>query len=313
MKKIHIFGTSFSIAGGFDFGEGHWLDETLNRIYKFVDEPKTIRNFSWPGQMERLITDSDVQIINHAKCGYGNELIYRKVFDITNAPDFKREDNLFLFEFSYYGRKEFYSKKLKDYFIVNYNNNDMENLSFGWDYQDFSRSKEKQERIMYLEHLRDISREFLDDTLYGVDTPEYLQDWPLIQNITYFVSYLNQNNINFLYTSPPVVHPRRVSPLIKSWFKDNVKRDETIRYTMGNGEEIVEGFVAFFNMPEHEKFRLHITGETRSIVRDMHLGLWGAKIVAQQTYNRLIDEGWIRGEYAEFPQKPILNLEEVES
>ena len=313
MKKIHIFGTSFSIGGGFDFGDGAWLDDTLNRVYKFVDEPKTIRNFSWPGQMERLITDKDVQIINHAKCGYGNELIYRKVFDITNAPDFKKEDNLFLFEFSYYGRKEFYSKKLRDYFIVNYNYNDMEHLSFGWDYQDFSRGNEKQEKIMHLEHLKDISREFLDDVLYGVDQPEYLQDWPLIQNITYFVSYLNQNNLNFLYTSPPVVHPRRVSPLIKSWFKDNVKREETIRYTMGKGEEVVEGFVAFFNMPEHEKFRLHITGETHSIVRDMHLGLWGAKIVAQQTYNRLIDEGWIRGEYAEFPDKPIINLEDAES
>lgn len=308
MKKIHIFGTSFSIGGGFDWGDPN-KTPLLNKIYKHIAEPKTIRNFSWPGQLERLIKNDDIEIINHSKCGFGNELIYRKIFDITNSSDFKKEDNLFLIEFSYYGRKEFYSKEIGEWFIVNYNESDMNNLSFSHDYQDFSHSESYYKKIHHLNKLKRVSREFLDDTLYNNANSEILGDWGFVKNLSYLVSYLNYNDINFLYTSPPVVDTNRLGKEIKGWFKDKDSREENIRYSMEGGEQDVEGFVAFFNIPEHDKFKLHITGETNGIIQDMHLGLWGAKIVAQQTYNRLVTDGWIVGEKIEFPKKPIINLE----
>ena len=307
MKKIHIFGTSFSEGGGYDFGSPG-RDADLKIIYKDIDEPKTMENFSWPGQMRRLIQDKDVEVINHSKCGFGNELIYRKVWDIVNNSNFKKEENVFLFEFSYVGRKEFYSKTLKDYFIVNYNINDMEHLSFSHNYTDFSGSKEYHEKISFLNHLKEVGDEFLEDTLYYTLSNEEAGDSAVLRNISYFVSFLRDNQLNYLYTSPPVFHPNRFRASVKSFFNDISKREENIRYTMGDGEEVVEGFVAFFNMPEHIRHELTIHHETHGLIRDMHLGLWGAKIVAQQTYNRLIDEGWVTGEYAEFPKKPNVNL-----
>lgn len=312
MKKIHIFGTSFSSGGGFYWGEPHYHDPLLQSIYKFIDEPKTIDNFSWPGQMKRLIKDKEVEVINHARWGYGNELTYRKIFEITNDVGFKKEDNLFLIEWSYFGRKEFYSNKLKNYFILNYNYTNGE-TSVTEDYMDFSESDERKERIKYLENLIESSKDFLTDTLYYNSEHHNEGDIPFIRNACYLVSYLNYNNLNYLYTNPPVVDSNRVKNGMFSWFKDNDKREETIRYTMGNGEAVVEGFSAFFNMPEHEKFNFHIRNETRGILNDLHMGLWASKIVAQQTYNRLIDEGWINGEHAPLPDKPIINYEEMKN
>lgn len=308
MKKIHIFGTSFSSGGGFYWGE-NYHDPILKSIYRFVDEPKTIDNFSWPGQMKRLITDKNVEIINHAKWGYGNELIYRKIFDISNKPGFIKEDNLFLIEWSYIGRKEFYSKELKNYFIINYNESDLENIGVSEDYTDFSQSEDRRKRNAHLNRIKKSAHEFLTDTLYFTHNNDNQTDLPFIRNLTFLVSYLNYNNLNFLYTSPPVVSHDRVSKKIHSWFKDTSKREETIRYTMGGNEDVVEGFVAFFNMPEHEKFNFFIKSETNGLVNDMHMGLWASKIVAQQTYNRLVDDGWIKGERAPLPDKPKLYLE----
>jgi len=308
MKKIHILGTSFSVGGGLDWGTPG-RNDILHHIYKFVDEPKTIDNYSWPGQMKRLIKDNNVEIINHAKCGFGNELIYRKIFEITQQVGFKKEDNLFLIEWSYFGRKEFYSQKYKDYFIVNYNESDMKHLSFSFDYQDFSFNQEYNEKNQYLNKLKKSSREFLDETLYYNANTDSLHDLPFLQNISFFVSFLKLNKINYLYTSPPVVDDNQIKNGIETWFVDKNNRVENIKYKMEGEDEEVESFVAFFNMPEHEKYRLHITGETHGMINDLHLGLWGAKIVAQQTYNRLVDDGWIIGEKAEFPEKPIINLE----
>jgi len=308
MKKIHILGTSFSIGGGMDWGSAG-RNDVLEQIYKFIDEPKTIDNYSWPGQLKRLIDDENVEIINHSKCGFGNELIYRKIFEITQQSGFKTEDNLFLIEWSYFGRKEFYSRKYNDYFVVNYNESDMEHLSFAFDYQNFSNATEYQQKVHYLNKLKRVSREFLDETLYYNASIDSLHDLPFVQNLSFFVSFLKLNKINYLYTSPPVVDINQIKNGIENWFVDKNNRVENIKYSMEGGEKDVESFVAFFNIPEHEKFGLHITGETNGIIQDMHLGLWGAKIVAQQTYNRLVDDGWIKGEHRTFPSKPKINHE----
>lgn len=306
IKHIHIFGTSFSSGGGFEWGLPGDVTKTLHKIYKDDGEEKTIENYSISGQLRKLINNKKIQIHNHAKWGYGNELIYRKTFEICNSNDFNKDEHLFLFEFSYIGRKEFYSKKLDSHFIVNYNENDMKSISFGKDYSKPSLDNSTNYIVEHLEDLKEKSYEFLLDTLYlnGAQTDELI-----IRNLTFFTSFLKLNNINYYYTQPPVIDHDRIQPHLKSWFDDNVNRDETIRFDTGPDTEVFEGFTAWFNVPEQNKYKLPLVLETEGLIDDWHMGLWAVKIVSYHIYNRLVKDGFIDGINIPFPKKPKLNLD----
>ena len=57
----------------------------------------------------RKYFDSNVKIINYAKCGYGNERIYRLAYDIIMDGKAGFFDKIFIFEFSSIFRKEIYT------------------------------------------------------------------------------------------------------------------------------------------------------------------------------------------------------------
>lgn len=306
LKYIHIFGTSFSSGGGFNWStsEGE-IGSKAHQIYKDAGEELTIENYAISGQLRKLIKDEKIKIINHAKWGYGNELIYRKTFDICNDPNFKKDENLFLFEFSYIGRKEFYSKKLNSYFIINYNLNDMEHLSFGVDYSKPHLGQGRNPIDVHLDYLKEVSKPFLDDTLYFDSN---LTDEMILRNLILFSSFLKINNLNYYYTQPPVIDHDRVQPHLRGWFDDNFNRTENIRFDMGQNTKVFEGFSPWFNSPEQTKYKLPIVLETNGLIDDWHMGLWASKIVSYHIYNRLRKDGYIKGEDIEFPKKPKLNL-----
>ena len=99
IKYIHCFGTSHTAGGGFEF-ESIQKSE-LKNLYKECGEELKQFNFSWPGILQKYLNQTKIKVLNHAKSGFGNELIYRKVYDIVTSNDFNREENLFIFEFSF--------------------------------------------------------------------------------------------------------------------------------------------------------------------------------------------------------------------
>ena len=116
IKEIHCFGTSHTEGGGFEFFNQN-IASKLKKIY--TEQPFTQFNYSYPGQLQKLI-GSGVKVFNHGKSGYGNERMYRIAYDLIMNNEDSLSEKLFIFEFSFLGRKEFYSNTLKDHFIVNY-------------------------------------------------------------------------------------------------------------------------------------------------------------------------------------------------
>jgi hypothetical protein len=118
IKYIHCLGTSFTAGGGFEFtGNNAKRSKILKQIYGNLDEELTQSNFSYPGQLQKLL--STVKVINHGKNGYGNDRMYRIVYDIIN-DNFNKDEHLFLLEFSGLGRKEYWLNEINDYVILNY-------------------------------------------------------------------------------------------------------------------------------------------------------------------------------------------------
>ena len=120
IKYIHCFGTSYTAGGGFEFESINChKNKNLLNYYGNLNEEFSQFNFSYPGQLQKLI-GNDIKVYNHGKNGYGNELLYRKVYEIITEPNFNNEENIFLLEFSGLGRKEFWLNEINDFIIVNY-------------------------------------------------------------------------------------------------------------------------------------------------------------------------------------------------
>ena len=120
IKYINCFGTSFTAGGGFEF-EGHALQRKaiLTKLYSNLENTETQFNFSYPGQLKKLL-NNNIQVINHAKNGYGNERIFRQVYEIVSNPNFNKDEHLFIIEYAGWGRKEFWFNPINDYIISNY-------------------------------------------------------------------------------------------------------------------------------------------------------------------------------------------------
>jgi hypothetical protein len=58
--------------------------------------------------LQKLI-GKGVKIFNQGKSGYGNERMYRIAYDLITKNIQSLSEKLFIFEFSFLGRKEFYS------------------------------------------------------------------------------------------------------------------------------------------------------------------------------------------------------------
>jgi hypothetical protein len=256
IKEIHCFGTSHTEGGGFEFMH-KVRNMELKKFYK--EEPFTKENYSWPGQLQKLI-GNDIKVYNHGKSGYGNERMYRLVYDALNNK-IPNDEKLLLLEFSYVGRKEYYSKSINDYFIANYAFNEdgyIKNLDIAQTY--FVPSHKKVEELL--------KQKVFDWMTETIDFD--IQEKTMKMNNDFFIDYLLYNNINFLLTSPPQFL------LPQFGLKDKIK-NKLIEF-----EQYVYDLYFFI-----ERNKLRILDETNGEINDGHAGFEGNKQIAKIIFNKI--------------------------
>lgn len=287
IKYIHCFGTSYTAGGGFEFESDYRCNkDVLLSIYGHLNEEFTQYNFSYPGQLQKLI-GNDIQVINHAKQGFGDDRSIRLSYDLINNYKFKRDDNLFIFEFSGLGRDEFFLREINDYIVCNYNIDFDSKNNFNFKYIGCARDyhydtkiiREKVDRydnffISYLENFGDL------DSFRS----------KLERQSNMFITYLESKNINYLFITPPFIsNDLDLSKQIEFgddfYFKKN------------------KDFVKFIN-----KNRLTITDETLKRILDDHAGLTANKIAAMCVYNKLISDEYLNRNFINIDWKHIQKI-----
>ena len=250
IKEIHCFGTSYTAGGGFEF-ESKLKQKKL--LENYSEEPLTQFNYSYPGQLQNIIGD-DITVFNHGQSGFGNELIYRKAFDVIESSK-TMDDKLFILEFSSLGRKEIWSNTYNKHLIVNYNFNDdlsiwVTGISELYYFTD-----------VYVENsLRGIVEPFLKETI-NFEVQERLVN----QNTEFFIDYLIHNKINFLVIQEPLYEKSKAKTLPYS-------------IDLGNGIRNMINYSIIH--------KLTITDETRGRIVDGHGGFKWAKIIASKIANK---------------------------
>jgi hypothetical protein len=266
IKYIHCFGTSYTAGGGFEFQSlSEYRRDFLKSIYGQLDETFTQYNFSYPGQLQKLL-GKDIKVFNHGKNGYGNELLYRKVYDIVSDYKFDSEENIFLLEISSLGRKEFWLNEINDYVIINYkvdwNSNKYDEIlgianSYWYDSAE-------------LESLLKTNYDFFDSFFkktYNLDNVVK----QMSMNIEYLISYIQKYNVNFYFMND----------------YSDLKNIEKNKINFGDETYFLES-TDFIRFSENNK--LTITDETNGRYVDGHNGYISNKIVAETIYNKLIDD-----------------------
>lgn len=264
IKKIYTFGTSFTHGGGFEFGH---ISKEHSNLYKDIGEELSQKNFSYPGQLQKLLPN--IEIIDLSKSGYGNERIYRLASELILSEDFNSDEVLFLIEFSYLGRMEFYSKILKEHFIVNYNSS-MGNVE-GY-------------AVKYK-----VSPEEFDESIKKLPSFEYFQNFfnksydakttikKMEFNILKFLSFLHKRNVNFLITQHPILN-KEISNII-------------------NFDEIEEKYMKILKGQMLDLCEIgSITKETHGKYSDGHLGFQANKYIAHSIHDELIHRKIIDGD-----------------
>ena len=252
IKEIHCFGTSHTAGGGFEFfhnAKKHIL------LKHYSETPHTQFNYSYPGQLQKIIGD-DIKVFNHAKSGYGNERIYRKVFDIIENSN-SIDDKLFIIEFSSVGRKEIWSNTHKKHLIVNYNfTHDSDGIFIAGIADNYFINGMKIENS-----IKDIIFPYFKETFEVFNQLKIVD-----QNIEFFVSYLFQNKVKFLIVEQPIYE--KTKQKLKPYTID-----------FGNG---------VCNMVEYcDVNRLRIMDETNNELRDGHGGLKWATHVAKKILEKI--------------------------
>ena len=278
IKNIYTFGTSFTKGGGFEFWS---YDGTkLKRAYKDLEPEFEQWYFSWPGQLKKVIDDDNINVVNLAESGYGNERIYRKVYDIVNSPDFDVDTDVFLFEFSHLGRKEFFSRIMNKPIIMNYS------LIFDNVDSKFTHNECNGYAYRYWEHTD--GWEKINDRKIEYDEffQKYLDDYchvdnatrELANNITLFLYYLSQKNVKFWFMQPPLSVDTR--------YFDKIKWDSRIINFSPQSHGFMLDFILFsFNGSAT------IKSETKGYLKDGHTGYIGNKLIAYKVFNHLVELG----------------------
>jgi hypothetical protein len=282
IEKIYTFGTSFTAGGGWEWdSEMPYKSQRLPALYGHIDLPKTQFDFSWPGRLQKLLKDSnqEIEVINLAKCGYGNERLYRKVFELVTDNNFQKNKSLLLLEFSFMMRKEFYFRPLNDYIICNYHfvrdkKNELKlngpEMAHSWAYD----SPETQN---LLNSYSQLFNEFFSLTMDEEDIIKKIN-----QGITLILSFLDNANINYLTTSTPTINP-------DLYRFTNYDEDRKIFWEKdGKITEELEYFIT--------NNKLDFTHETKGGYNDFHAGYQGCREIAKQAFNALIDKNYIKGE-----------------
>lgn len=282
IKKIYTFGTSFTKGGGFEFHLKEHGD-FLRKLYSDIDEEKNQWNFSWPGQLQKLFdkSGSNVKIINLAKSGYGNEHLIRKAYEILLDKSFKKEETLFLFEFSATGRKEFYNKEL-GYIVGNYHFTTDKNDSVfvvGDDEKEISTNLHGLAKTYFeddndtIEKLKNIEKVYSEYTSHAIDYKSCLKELSI--DCIGFLSFCDKMNINYSIVSRPFIEMDFQIELFDKLFSE--KSMELVH----NGE-VTNDVYSFFS-----KHKLKIKDETNGKMDDGHGGYLGNKLFAQKIFERV--------------------------
>jgi hypothetical protein len=256
IKEIHCFGTSHTEGGGFEFMNREKSTE-LKKFY--TEEPFTKENYSYPGNLQKLV-GKDIKVYNHAKSGYGNERMYRLVYDVLNNET-PNDEKLLLLEFSFVGRKEYYSKSINDFFIANYSFNEkgyVDYLDVAQTY--FASSYKNVEKL-----LKPLVLDFMTETI-----DFEIQEKTMKMNNDFFIDYLLYNNINFLITCPPYF--LQIGNGSNEKIKNNLVEFEKFQYDLYS-------FAV--------KNKLTIRDETNNKLNDGHAGLEGNKNIAKIIFNKI--------------------------
>lgn len=262
IKNIHCFGTSFTEGGGFEFDSSQKNTELLKSIYKSTKEELTRYNFSWPGQLEKLLPN--IKVFNHAKSGFGNERMYRVADEIISDDNFNKDENLFIFESSWLGRKEYFLNSIGDYVIFNYTfrktHEDMTGVGYNYLYD----NKEIQQK---LDKFKKIILPFFKETFKEKEV-----ELQILRNGRFFLSFLKQKKINFLF--------------VDSFLLDEIKDKNKVTFKVEN-----ETYEDLGQLVHSNKYS--IENETSGKINDKHLGYFGNKLVAVTVFNKLIKEQYI--------------------
>lgn len=267
IKYINCFGTSFTAGGGFEFdGISSGRGEFLKSFYSNLDEPFTQFNFSYSGQLQRLL--KKIKVRNYAKNGYGNDRMFRLVYELVNSIDFDSSEHIFLLEFGGLGRKEFWYEPINDFIVMNYWPD--------WDTKTLKQKVDLAHSYCYdtdemEELLRTEEPLFLELHSKTFNMDEEIQKYQ--RDIDFFIAYLESKNINYFMVN------------------DVVQNRIEKQFTFGDG-------VVFKQSNDFTKFtninNLEIDIETDYKYNDKHNGYVSNKIIGQTIYNSLIDRGCLK-------------------
>lgn len=263
INKIYCLGSSFTAGGGFEF-DSFRMSSKFKQLYEGLEEEMTPYNFSYPGQLKKLV-GNDIEVINIAKQGNGNDRTERLLYNIVNKKGFNKDTTLFLLEFTALGRDEFFCNFLNDYIICNYKVMDDNVFSYSATARDYFYQSKEEENILkdYDKFFETLITKFknLDDEVEK-----------LHRNNEFLLAYLDLNNINYLFTSPP--------PVTLNAYDES----KCIIYGDDNYFVKTNSFIDFF-----DKNKLSIKDETFGINQDGHAGFKSNKLTANIIFNDLID------------------------
>lgn len=268
IKKIHCFGGSFTEGGGFEFNSNkskeHYLDR-LDRFYSHLEPNPTQFKYSYPGQLQKLFGNK-LEVINHAKSGYGNDRMYRIMYDIVNSADYKNVENLFLFEFTGMCRKEIYSNTLQSYITTNYSiesNNECVFLESGKTYF--------YDNELEIDHLNNLYNFFKEYYKLFVNYDDELNK--IYRETEFFISFIEKNNLNYFYTEKPIIPDEKFD------------KNKLLTYGDGINFKCSNGFTGFGHINE-----LTIKNETYGELQDFHNNYKANKLIAHILYNKIITD-----------------------
>lgn len=274
IKHINCFGTSNTAGGGFEFDSTEHHAKTISELYSKIDnEEKTIFNFSYPGQLQKLVGNK-IQVHNYGKHGCGNQRLIRKTYDIINSKTFNKDEHIFIFEITGLGRREFFLKKLNDYIICNYHITENQTAEFISSANHYK--YDSNETTALLDSYESFFKTQLTDFF---DIEEEINEHERM--VEFLFAYLNAKNVNYYFTMVPQEYD--YSKSTEFLFGDGVYFQQT-----NNMMDF-----SFIN-------KLTIKDETDNQTDDLHIGLKGNKLIGNVIYNKLVEDGLLTT-----PIKPI--------
>jgi len=265
INKIYCFGTSFTAGGGYYFGSKDMENHYSNYYNSLNEYPKTMFNYSYPGQLTKLF--NNVEIKNLGKCGYGDDRTSRLIFDIVENPNSYIDDTLFIIELSYLGREELYSNKFKSFMVHNYSIDD--NLTYNDSSLAINHKYDDTLDIRFLNHLTKLVNEY-NREFWNYENVHKTHN----KNNIFLINYLLRNNLNFL------IIEGTPNSIIKELLPNHYlvdfspKMENHDRYSMNH-------FI--------EDNKLKISDVSNGEIEDYHASLEGNKLIASKIYQHLIN------------------------